>query len=38
MDGEWLYVHCVSVDSTDVEAATAAIVTGFEDYLEVMYG
>jgi multicomponent Na+:H+ antiporter subunit E len=38
MDGEWLYIHWVSVDSTDVEAATAAIVTGFEDYLEVMYG
>jgi len=36
--GEWIYVHWVSVDSDDIEAATAAIVSGFENYLEVMYG
>lgn len=36
--GEWIYVHWVTVDSDDVEAATAAIVGGFENYLEVMYG
>ena len=38
MDGEWLYVHWVTVEAEDVEAATAAIVSGFEQYLEVMYG
>jgi len=38
IDGEWLYIHCVTVESADIEAATAAIVSGFEDYLEVMYG
>ena len=38
IDGEWLYIHWVTVDSADIEAATAAIVSGFEDYLEVMYG
>ncbi|MCP4125801.1 MAG: Na+/H+ antiporter subunit E [Gammaproteobacteria bacterium] len=38
LDGEWLYVHWVTVESTDIDAATAKIVTGFERYLEVMYG
>jgi multicomponent Na+:H+ antiporter subunit E len=38
MDGEWLYIHWVSVDSPDIEQATAGIVGGFERYLEVMYG
>lgn len=38
LDGEWLYIHWVTVDSADVEAATAAIVSGFEEYLKVMYG
>lgn len=38
LDGEWLYVHWVTVDGTDIEAATASIVAGFEHYLEVMYG
>jgi multicomponent Na+:H+ antiporter subunit E len=38
MNGEWLYVHWVNVESTDVEAATASIVAGFERYLEVIYG
>jgi multicomponent Na+:H+ antiporter subunit E len=36
--GEWLYIHWVTVDSAEVEEATAAIVGGFERYLEVMYG
>lgn len=36
--GEWLYIHWVTVDSTDIEEATVAIVSGFERYLEVMYG
>ena len=38
LDGEWIYVHCVTVDSTDIEAVTTQIVAGFESYLEVMYG
>jgi multicomponent Na+:H+ antiporter subunit E len=38
MDGEWLYIHWVNVNSPDIEQATADIVTGFENYLEVMYG
>lgn len=38
VDGEWLYIHCVTVESADVETATASIVAGFEHYLEVMYG
>jgi multicomponent Na+:H+ antiporter subunit E len=38
LDGEWLYVHWVRVESTDIEKATAEIVAGFERYLEVMYG
>jgi multicomponent Na+:H+ antiporter subunit E len=38
MDGEWLYVHWVSVQSPDIDAATAEIVAGFERYLEVIYG
>lgn len=38
MDGEWLYIHWVNVQSPDVEAATAEIVAGFERYLEVIYG
>jgi multicomponent Na+:H+ antiporter subunit E len=36
--GEWLYIHWVTVESEDVEAATQSIVAGFERYLEVMYG
>lgn len=38
MDGEWLYIHWVTVDAFDTEGATQAIVAGFESYLEVMYG
>jgi len=38
LDGEWIYVHCVTVDSTELEEATIQIVAGFESYLEVMYG
>ena len=38
LEGEWIYVHWVTVDSTDIEAATQQIVAGFERYLEVMYG
>lgn len=38
LDGEWLYIHWVQVEATDIDAATAEIVAGFERYLEVMYG
>jgi multicomponent Na+:H+ antiporter subunit E len=38
LDGEWFYIHWVTVESADVEVATANIVAGFERYLEVMYG
>lgn len=38
LDNEWIYVHWVWVESTDIDAATAKIVSGFERYLEVMYG
>jgi len=38
IDGELLHIHWVCVDSPDIEAATQAIVAGFERYLEVMYG
>ena len=38
LDGEWLYIHCVTVESTDIDEATAQIVAGFESYLEVIYG
>ena len=37
MNGEWLYVHWVVTETTDPAAATEAIVTGFEKYLEQMY-
>lgn len=38
LDGEFIYVHWVKVDTTDTEEATKAIVEKFESYLEVMYG
>jgi multicomponent Na+:H+ antiporter subunit E len=38
LDGEWLYIHWVTVEAVDIDAATANIVAGFEKYLEVMYG
>lgn len=38
MEGEWLYIHWVTVEAEEVEAATARIVSGFEHYLEIMYG
>jgi multicomponent Na+:H+ antiporter subunit E len=36
--GEWLYIHWVVAETTDPEGATREIVSGFEKYLEVMYG
>lgn len=38
VEDEWLYVHWVTVEETEIDAATAKIVAGFEKYLEVMYG
>jgi multicomponent Na+:H+ antiporter subunit E len=38
LSGEWLYIHWVTVESLDVDGATADIVSRFERYLEVMYG
>lgn len=38
LNGEWLYVHCVTVGSLDTEQATEEIAAGFERFLEVMYG
>jgi multicomponent Na+:H+ antiporter subunit E len=38
LDGEWLYVHWVKIESTNIDGATEEIVAGFERYLEVMYG
>lgn len=38
LEGEWLYVHWVQMESADIDEATTAIVSGFERYLEVMYG
>ncbi len=35
---EWIYVHWVTVESPDIDGATNNIVSGFERYLEVMYG
>jgi len=37
LDGEWLYIHWVTAESSDIEVATKSIVAGFERYLEVMY-
>ena len=38
MRGDELYVHWIKVESSDPEGATAAIVGGFEKYLEVICG
>jgi len=38
LDEEWLYIHWVTAESTDIDVATRSIVAGFERYLEVMYG
>ncbi len=38
IDGENLYIHWVDVKSGDQEESTKEIVSGFEKYLELMYG
>jgi multicomponent Na+:H+ antiporter subunit E len=38
LNGEWIYIHCVTVEAMDIDTATALIVNKFENYLEVIYG
>lgn len=38
IEDEWLYIHWVNIESDDIDAATRRIVSGFEKYLEVIYG
>lgn len=38
MEDEWLYVHWVTMGADDINGATQQIVSGFERYLEAMYG
>lgn len=38
IDGEWLWVHWVTMEAADREEATRQIVAGFEHYLEAIYG
>lgn len=35
---DYLYIHCVTIETINIDDATAQIVAGFESYLEVMYG
>lgn len=35
---DWLYIHWVVAETEEAEQATRAIASGFERYLEVMYG
>lgn len=37
-DGEDLFIHWVNVEAEDIDGATRQIVTGFEKYLEVIFG
>lgn len=38
MEGEDLYIHWIDIQSDDVDGATRKIVSGFEKYLEVIFG
>ncbi len=38
VDGGDLFIHWVTVDAEDIDDATRQIVTGFERYLEVVFG
>lgn len=38
VDGDYLYVHCVTQETDNIEEATRDIVSQLESYLEVMYG
>ena len=35
---DYFFIHWIDVSSTDVDKASAAIVAGFEKYLEVIFG
>lgn len=35
---DYLYIHCVTLDVNNIDAETREIISGFETYLEVMYG
>lgn len=37
IEGEWLWVHWVTMEAADQEEATQQIVAGFEAYLEAIY-
>lgn len=38
IEGEWLWIHWVTMEAADPEEATRQIVSGFEGYLEAIYG
>jgi multicomponent Na+:H+ antiporter subunit E len=38
IEGEWFWVHWVTMEAADPEEATQQIVAGFEHYLEKIYG
>ncbi|MEJ2637365.1 MAG: Na+/H+ antiporter subunit E [Calditrichia bacterium] len=38
VNGDYFFIHWIDVSSTEVETASAAIVAGFEKYLEVIFG
>ena len=38
IEDDSLFIHCIDVQSTDLEKNTQLIVEKFEKYLEVMYG
>lgn len=38
IEGEWIWVHWVTMEADDPEEATRQIAAGFEHYLEAIYG
>ncbi len=38
IEGEYLYIHWISVEAGDIDEATKKIVSTFERYLEVIFG
>ena len=38
VNDDYFFIHWIDVSSTDVDKASAAIVAGFEKYLEVIFG
>lgn len=37
-EGEYLFIHWIDMKCEDMDSATASIVSGFEKYLEVIFG